>query len=173
MQVRSLVEMHGGAVRAHSDGPGRASVFSVVLPVKQANEANVNSVSPKGPSASLSILVVDDNRDVAEALVELLQIQGHEAYPALDGRTALEVGERRCPDLVLMDIGMPGMNGYEVSRQMRLTGWGRKATLVALSGWGQEADRLNSRDAGFDAHLVKPVDFDQLESVLAGVSVKG
>lgn len=172
MLVRRLVEMHGGAVRAHSDGPGRGSVFSVVLPVKQASEVNVGSASPKGPYASLSILVVDDNRDVAEALVELLQIQGHEAYPAFDGRTALELGERRCPDLVLMDIGMPGMSGYEVSRQMRLTDWGRKATLVALSGWGQEADRLNSRDAGFDAHLLKPVDFDQLEGVLAGVSAK-
>ena len=173
MLVRRLVEMHGGTVRAHSDGLGHGSEFTVALPLKEPHGAAEHAAHANAPSAAHRILVVDDNRDVAESLVTLLQMLGHEVRAAYDGREALEVGEQMRPAVVLMDIGMPGMSGHEACRRMRQLHWGRRATLIALTGWGQEDDRRSSHDAGFDAHLVKPVDFDQLDAALAEVGRQG
>jgi DNA-binding response OmpR family regulator len=113
------------------------------------------------------ILVVDDNRDATESLTMLLQITGHETRSAFDGADALELASRFRPDVVLLDIGLPGLNGYDVARRIREQPWGRNTVLVALTGWGQEEDRRKSSEAGFDAHLVKPVDHGQLMAMLA------
>ena len=113
------------------------------------------------------VLIVDDNEDGAESLAMLLQLAGHETCKAHDGLEAIEAAERVRPDVVLLDIGLPGMNGYEACRRIRKEPWGKDLVLVALTGWGQEEDRHESREAGFDAHLVKPVDVDQLLEFLA------
>jgi len=119
-------------------------------------------------TAARRILLADDNRDALETLARLLQLGGHEIYKAMDGVQALEAATRVRPDLVLLDIGMPGMDGYEVARRIRSLPWGRSATLVALTGWGQESDRKRSRDAGFDTHCIKPLDPQRLSMLLAG-----
>jgi CheY-like chemotaxis protein len=116
---------------------------------------------------SRRILVVDDNRDAAETLATLLGIAGNETHMAYDGTAAIEAAETIRPDVVLLDIGLPKMSGYEVARSLRAEPWGRSMMLVALTGWGQEEDRRRSHDAGFDAHLVKPVDHSQLLKLLA------
>jgi CheY-like chemotaxis protein len=116
------------------------------------------------------VLIVDDSEDGAESLAMLLEFGGHETHKAHDGIAALEAAERLRPDAVLLDIGLPGLNGYEVCRRIRQTPWGEPITLVALTGWGQDEDRDRSREAGFDAHMVKPVDFDALLKLLASVS---
>jgi CheY-like chemotaxis protein len=115
------------------------------------------------------VLIVDDSEDGAESLAMLLEFGGHETHKAHDGLAALEAVERLRPDAVLLDIGLPGLNGYEVCRRIRQASWGKRMTLVALTGWGQDEDRDRSRDAGFDAHMVKPVDFDALLALLAAV----
>lgn len=168
MLVRRLVEMHGGSVRAFSEGLGLGTEFVVVLPLNDGKADAAGSSPAAATAPAHRILVVDDNRDVVESLVTLLQLQGHEVRAAHEGAQALELGEQLRPDFVLMDIGMPGMNGYEACRRMRQCGWGQQATLIALTGWSQEDDRRSSQAAGFDAHLVKPVDMDQLEAILAG-----
>ena len=119
------------------------------------------------PAMGRRILIVDDNEDGAESLAMLLQIAGHETHMAHDGLAAIEAAERLRPELVLLDIGLPGMNGYEVCRRIREAPWGKDVVLVALTGWGQEEDRHRSREAGFDAHMVKPVDFDALLNLVA------
>ena len=121
-------------------------------------------------AAGRRVLIVDDSEDGAESLAMLLEFGGHETYKAHDGIAALEAAERLRPDAVLLDIGLPRMNGYEVGRRIRQTPWGKQLTLVALTGWGQDEDRDRSRDAGFDAHMVKPVDLDALLKLLASVS---
>jgi DNA-binding response OmpR family regulator len=104
------------------------------------------------------VLIVDDNRDAADALAMLLRHTGHEAFVAYDGKTALAAAETDRPDVVLLDIGLPGMSGHDVCRQVREQPWGRNIRMIALTGWGQEEDRRKSREAGFDGHLVKPID---------------
>ena len=164
--VRRLTEMHGGTVTAHSDGAGRGSTFSVRLPVMVTQIAGL--VHPKRDTgtiprvASQRILVADDNRDAAEALSLQLQLAGHDVRTAHDGIEALTVAKTFDPDIVLLDIGMPKMDGYEVARQLRLQPGSRRVTLIALTGWGQQQDRDRTADAGFDAHLVKPVAEAQL-----------
>ena len=164
--VLRLTEMHGGTVTAHSDGAGRGSTFSVRLPVMVAQIAGL--VHPKRDTgtiprvASQRILVADDNRDAAEALSLQLQLAGHDVRTAHDGIEALTVAKTFDPDIVLLDIGMPKMDGYEVARQLRLQPGSRRVTLIALTGWGQQQDRDRTADAGFDAHLVKPVAEAQL-----------
>ena len=115
------------------------------------------------------ILIVDDSEDGAESLAMLLQCDGHETHKAHDGLAAIAAAERLRPDAVLLDIGLPGLNGYEVCRRIRREPWGKDLLLVALTGWGQEEDRHRSRDAGFDAHMVKPVDFDALLNLLGSI----
>jgi len=167
--VRRLVEMHGGSVEASSAGPGRGSRFRVRLP-RDEEGVRLQAVpaSPAlEPGASYRILVVDDNEDATESLTMLLKLSGHETRSAFDGKRALEIAENFRPQVVLLDIGLPGLNGYDVARHLRAQGWGQEALLVALTGWGQEEDRRLSREAGFDAHLVKPVDYSQLVDLLS------
>jgi PAS domain S-box-containing protein len=165
--VKNLVEMHGGSVSAHSEGLGRGSEFIVSLPVLEEPQVPAPRPSARPRSAtSRRILIVDDNVDGAESLAKLLRLGGHEALVTHDGQGALEAAERERPDVVLLDIGLPGMDGYEVCRRIRQEPWGKEVVLVAVTGWGQEADRHRSDEAGFDAHLVKPVDLQMLAPLL-------
>jgi len=170
--VRSLVEMHGGRVTAASDGAGKGSVLTVRLPViGPVRQAGTPQPAP-APAAMKSlprILVVDDNHDAADSLGALLEIIGARVIVAHDGPTALELVEAHQPDIVFLDIGMPQMDGYEVARRIRQLPQAADTILVALTGWGQEKDRLQSEAAGFDRHLVKPADLDALRALLAAV----
>lgn len=170
--VRRLTEMHGGSVEALSDGPGQGSEFVVHLPMlSEETPENSNSQphwTPRDPSSRLRhILVVDDNRDSAISLAMLLRLLGNEVRTAHDGPEALSVAAHAWPDVVLLDIGLPGMDGYEVARQIRSMREGKRLVIVALTGYGTEEDRRQSHAAGFDAHLVKPVDLDALQVLLA------
>ena len=166
--VKRLVEMHGGSVEAQSDGVGQGSTFVVRLPVAIA----VSDVPAPVPSESLDngathrILVVDDNKDSADSLAMLLQLTGHEVFVAHDGHSALVAVELRRPDAVLLDIGLPSLNGHDVCRWIRQQPWGKTTVIIALTGWGQEEDRRRSQEAGFDGHLVKPVDHGHLLALL-------
>ncbi|HEY7164857.1 MAG TPA: PAS domain S-box protein [Candidatus Binatia bacterium] len=162
--VKSLVEMHDGTVEVHSQGLGRGSEFVVRLPIlADASQAlSSASASEPAPSPSRRILIVDDNKDGARSLSMLLQLVGHETSIAHDGLTAIEAAERLRPDAVLLDIGLPKLNGYEVCRRIREQPWGKDLVLIAVSGWGQEEDLQRSREAGFNTHMVKPVNHDAL-----------
>ncbi len=164
--VRRLTEMHGGAVTAESDGAGRGARFTVRLPVlvpRLAALSNQKRESGAIPSIEpLRILVADDNYDAAEALTLQLQLAGHDVRTAHDGVEALALAQMFDPDIVLLDLGMPKMDGYETARQLRLSPTCGRAKLVALTGWGQQQDRDRTAEAGFDAHLVKPVAEAQL-----------
>jgi PAS domain S-box-containing protein len=167
--AKRLVEMHGGSVQAYSDGPGQGSEFVVRLPVVAETSATVGSA----PVASLAeggthrALVVDDNVDAAKSLALLLKLSGNETRTAYDGLKAIEVAESFMPDVILLDIGMPKLNGYDVCRMIRQRPWGKRVNIVALTGWGQDEDRRRSFEAGFDAHLVKPVDPAALSKLLS------
>jgi signal transduction histidine kinase len=169
--VRRLLEMHGGSVEARSDGAGRGSEFLIRLPQYSGElAAGAHNEQPStGPVASPAhrILIADDNLDALESLAEVLKLQGHEVFSAANGSLALESAERHLPDVALLDIGMPLLDGYEVARRIRSQEWGRQVTLLAVTGWGQDADRRRSREAGFDLHLVKPLDVDKLAELLA------
>src|SRR5688572_637219 len=168
--ARRIAEMHGGTLVAHSEGPGRGSVFTLRLPLAETQSAPAKAAdaarAPASSSAAQRILVVDDNEDVATTLNSLLQTLGHETRMAHDGAAALKAAEEFRPNVVLLDIGMPGMDGYEVARRLRATKRGRRLRIIAVTGWGQEADRRKSREAGFDLHLVKPVEPNDLARVL-------
>ena len=169
--VKSLVEMHGGSVQAHSDGIGRGTEFTVRLPTvtDRPNPLSPPTLTPPTASGERRILVVDDSEDGAESLAMLLRLAGHETFKAHDGITAIEAAERLRPDAVLLDIGLPRLNGYEVCKRLRKEPWGKELVLVALTGWGQDEDRHRSREAGFDAHMVKPLDHDALLELLASL----
>jgi CheY-like chemotaxis protein/anti-sigma regulatory factor (Ser/Thr protein kinase) len=164
--VRRLTEMHGGTVTAESEGPGRGATFTVRLPVMAAQVAGLANQKREAaaipPVEPQRILVADDNRDAAEALALQLQLAGHDVRTAYDGIEALTVAMAFDPDIVLLDLGMPKIDGYEAARQLRLRTASRRVTLIALTGWGQQQDRQRTADAGFDAHLVKPVAEAQL-----------
>ena len=119
------------------------------------------------------ILVADDNSDALESLATLLQLSGHQVYTAANGAVALESAEHNRPEVALLDIGMPQLDGYEVARRIRSQPWGQGITLVALTGWGQDSDRRRSQEAGFDSHLVKPLDLDKLTDLLASLPTAG
>ncbi len=165
--VKTLVEMHDGTVDVLSDGVGRGSEFVVRLPVMVEPPPPPPVPPAAAPATARRILVVDDNRDSATSLAMLLELTGNETTTAYDGLEAVEAAEAFRPDVVLLDIGLPKLNGYGVARKIREQPWGNTVVLVALTGWGQEEDRQKSRDGGFDAHMVKPVDFDDLLKVLA------
>jgi PAS domain S-box-containing protein len=169
--VSSLVQMHGGTVEAHSEGPGRGSEFVVRLPLLAFEPAPQEAPAPAaggaGVLAGCRVLVVDDNRDAADSLCMLLGGEGAQADCAYDGRQALEMLERAQPDALVLDIGMPGMDGYQVARAVREGGRHPGLRIIALTGWGQEADRRRSRECGIDHHLTKPVDLAALEQLLA------
>jgi PAS domain S-box-containing protein len=167
--VKRLVEMHGGTVEAASDGEGKGSEFIVRLPILIEKPKAVTTDSPTKPmTLNRRILVVDDNRDSATSLAMLLKITGNETHTAHDGLEALQAAENFLPEVVLLDIGLPKLNGHEVCRRIRQQPWGRDMVLVALTGWGQDEDRRKSQDAGFDHHMVKPVDLTGLIKLLAG-----
>ena len=171
--VKRLVEMHGGTVEARSEGPGRGSEFSIRLPLVGRQKRRVEEgirQTPEGPSRR--ILVVDDNVDAAESLSMMLQLNGHEVCTAHDGPGAIEQAATFVPDVALLDIGMPGMSGYEVGRRVRELQGLEKVVLIALTGWGQGEDRERSKEAGFYAHLVKPVDPAALQELLASLRAR-
>ena len=172
--ARRIVELHGGSIDARSNGPGAGSEFRVRLPVLLDNaEPPATASAPVMHIAErVRVLVVDDNHDVADTIRELLELDGHEVHVAYDGAAAVEAAEAVRPALVLMDIGLPRLNGYEAAREIRSREWGSEVMLVALTGWGQEADRRRSREAGFDRHLSKPVEYSVLEGLLAEVAVE-
>jgi CheY-like chemotaxis protein len=167
--VKSLVEMHGGSVEAHSEGPGKGSEFVVRLPLLGAKPAGAQA-GPAGRQSTVlagrRILVVDDSRDAAESLGLLLKLLGADVQIAYSGREALEALPNHQPNAVLLDIGMPGLNGYEVAKRIRQHPEFQDVMLIALTGWGQEEDRRRTQVAGFDHHLTKPADVGVLQSLL-------
>jgi PAS domain S-box-containing protein len=169
--VKGLVEMHGGTVTAESPGVGRGSIFTVRLPAlgdrAQATPEGPSGEEPRGTGPKRRILVVDDNRDSATSMAMILRLTGNEVRTAHDGVEAVEVAEAFRPQVILMDVGMPRLNGYEATRRIRERPWGRSVLIIALTGWGQEGDRSQSREAGCDGHLVKPVNLPDLEKLLS------
>jgi len=172
--VKEFVERHGGHVEARSDGPGKGSEFIVRLPMAAAVPAAVPSAFPaeRPPGPERRVLVVDDNRDAAESLAILLEIVGHEVRTAHDGEAGVAAAAEFRPDVILMDIGMPRLNGYEAARRIRAESGGGVPFLVALTGWGADDDRRRTRAAGFDRHLVKPVDLDALKRMIAELPIE-
>ena len=170
--VKSLVHLHGGRVYAHSGGPGLGSEFVVKLPL--ASTATVsrtaNSNSEAIPLPRQRILVVDDNEDAANSLAMLLTLRGHDCFVAYDGLDAIDKVTRLAPDIVLMDLGMPRLDGIEATKRLRAIPGGEKLKIMALTGWGAAQDRARTRAAGFDLHLVKPVDTDDLDRMLQMLS---
>jgi PAS domain S-box-containing protein len=169
--VRRLVELHGGGVQAYSDGPGKGSEFVVRLPAAPAAPPEENGRREDRPAADRRpprrrILVVDDNADVAESLALMLRLDGQDVRVARDGPAALEAARAEPPEVVFLDIGMPGMDGCEAARRLRQLPGVENALLVALTGWGQEEDRRRTAEAGFDHHLVKPVEPATLHTLL-------
>ncbi len=168
--VKRLVEMHGGRVEAHSEGAGKGSEFVVRLPAAEATPPGPEPGPTTGGSAAgRRILVVDDNADSADSLAELLQFWGHEVRTAHSGAEALDAARDFRPDAVLLDLGMPDMNGYEAARLLRDRAGLNGTAFIALTGYGQDAERRRSAEAGFQAHLVKPVDPEELRKLLAGL----
>ena len=169
--VRQLIQMHGGSVTAYSQGPGHGSEFLIRLPLRvrgyRDSTPSPDAPLPESARRGHRILLADDNRDALDSLATLLQCDGHEVHTAGDGAEALEVAASCHPDVVLLDIGMPKLDGYEVARRIRAEPWGKDAVLIALTGWGQDEDRRRSREVGFDSHLVKPLDPEALSTLLA------
>jgi signal transduction histidine kinase/ActR/RegA family two-component response regulator len=173
--VRRLVQLHGGTITVHSGGRGKGSEFIIGLPMfAQQLPAEVQPVkaiqaASAEKSAPLRILVVDDNQDSADSLGLLMELVGNKVKVVHDGQTAVEVANGFQPHVVLLDIGLPTINGYEVARKIREQPWGKHAVMVAVTGWGEDVDRQRSKEAGFDHHLVKPIDLDALTALLATV----
>jgi CheY-like chemotaxis protein len=166
--VRRLVELHGGRVEVWSDGPGRGSVFTVRLPrVPEALSVGDRALEPARAAAPLRILVVEDNQDAREMLRTVLELEGHQVDEAADGLQALQLVGRTKPQLALVDLGLPGIDGLELASRIRAMADGRAMVLVAVTGYGQASDRRRSLDAGFELHLTKPVDPTRLDEVLA------
>jgi PAS domain S-box-containing protein len=173
--VRGLVTLHGGHVQARSAGVDRGSDFIVRLPMSPV----ANADGPADPAATLEsrhrglqVMVVDDNQDVAESCKTLLELSGHRVSTAYTGREALELAESLRPDVILLDIGLPDISGYEVARRVRGTSWGANADLIAVTGWGQDTDRERAFRAGFDHHLTKPISTDSLETLLQSLHLQ-
>jgi len=172
--VRSLVDLHGGSVRAHSDGPGRGSMFEVRLPIAAGPAPMLPGTTTAAPrvqeARGPSVLIVDDNHDAADSMAYMLEMMGAGTRVVYGGPDAVAAVEAQTPALVLLDIGMPGMDGYEVARRLGRHPKRHEMLVVALTGWGQSEDRQRTREAGFDEHLVKPAEIDVLEALLARVA---
>jgi CheY-like chemotaxis protein/two-component sensor histidine kinase len=175
--VKRLVDMHGGSVEARSPGPGQGSEFLVRLPLAisgpRPGPPPPDDHPPPAAPARRRVLVADDNKDAAASLSVMLRILGYETCTAYDGAEALEAAARFRPAVALLDIGMPKTNGYEVARRIRQEPWGKDMVLLAVTGWGQAEDKQRTREAGFDHHLVKPVDPTALAQLLASVAAGG
>jgi len=174
--VRGLVEMHGGSVTTASEGQGRGSTFTVTLPALPADTAPSAAAPAEGGRVAgpgRRILVVDDNRDAATSMAMMLGLMGDEVRTARDGVEAVEMAEAFRPEVILMDVGMPRLNGLDATRRIRGQPWGEGMAIIALTGWGQDADRVQSSEAGCDGHLVKPVNLPDLEALLAELVGEG
>jgi PAS domain S-box-containing protein len=169
--VKRLTEMHGGSIEARSAGEGQGSEFIVRLPVlnQPAMQGRAGPDMESDLQPQRRILIVDDNRDSADSLAMLMEITGNKTYMAHDGVEAFEAVEKYRPEVVLLDIGLPKLDGYEVCRRVREQPWGKDIVVIALTGWGQEDDRRRSEEAGFNGHLVKPVDYDELLDLLGSL----
>jgi len=168
--VKRLVEMHAGSIEARSAGEGEGSEFIVRLPVITKPSGAAQTGPAAEPSPQRRILIVDDNRDAADSLAMLMEITGNTTYVAHDGIEAIEEIEKHRPEVVLLDIGLPGLTGHEVCWRVRQQPWGKNIVMIALTGWGQEDDRRKSEEAGFNGHLVKPVDYDKLLELLSSLT---
>jgi signal transduction histidine kinase/ActR/RegA family two-component response regulator len=165
--VRRLAEMHGGTATVTSEGPGRGAEFIVRLPAIPAPAELQPHAAPRAKAGGRRIVVVEDNADARESLQMLLELQGHQVEVAEDGVAGLELGLRARPEVMLVDVGLPRMDGYEVARRLRAdTGWTRRPVLVAITGYGQPEDRSRALEAGFDLHVPKPVEIDKLLEIL-------
>lgn len=166
--AKGLVSLHGGTIEADSEGAGKGSTFTVTLPCTSAR-ARVQAGAPERADAQgkgRRILIADDNVDLVTVLAEFLEIAGHQVFTANDGQSALELAAHHRPDAAILDVGMPGLNGYELARAIRLEAWGRDILLIAATGWGHEDDKFRAKAAGFDQHLTKPFAMDQLQAML-------
>jgi len=172
--VKRLVELHGGSIQAHSDGPGMGSEFIVRLPVvSEGSSVQAPEVddAPAATKSLLRILIVDDNRDAADSLSEMLKMMGNDTRTAYDGQQGVDLAGEYRPDVILLDIGLPKLDGYEACRRIREQPKGNGVVLIAVTGWGQDEDRRRSHEAGFDHHMVKPVDPQALLSMIAVLNV--
>ena len=169
--VKDVVEMHGGTVTAHSAGPGHGSEFVVRLPVLVESPTPTVPELTKAPQTARThlILVVDDNRDSARSLAMVLKAKGHSVHTAHDGVEAVEEAMRLRPEMILLDLGLPRLNGFEAAQRIRKQPGGDTVKLVALTGWGQKEDRRRSKEAGFNAHLVKPIATEDLDRLIATI----
>jgi len=169
--VRRLVEMHGGGVSVHSEGPGRGAEFTVRLPAIEAPESAAAPIAREAMGPSRHILLVEDNVDACDTLRALLEIHGHRVDTANDGATGLALALATRPEVVLLDVGLPGMDGYEVARRIRASPGVRRPVLIAITGYGAPEDRQRALEAGFDAHTTKPVEYSTLASLLANAEI--
>jgi len=169
--VKGLVSMHGGSVEASSEGAGRGSTFTIRLPASSVREKSRTAAAGQAPRPQQGprgrVLVVDDNRDAADSLAMVLGKAGHQTFTAYTGERALQIGEREHPDVIVLDIGMPDMTGYEAAQRIRRTRWGNDILLLAITGWGQKEDIERALKAGFDFHMTKPADPEHVENLLA------
>src|SRR5262249_22018125 len=170
--VRRLVEMHGGKIEARSAGLGKGSEFLVRLPAlaesaPELARKTAEDSSTQAPNGRRRVLIVDDNADSAESMAVLLRLHGHEVRLAYDGQSALEEAHASRPDVIFLDLDLPIMDGYEVAKRLRLEPAMRDMKLVAMTGYGQEEDRQRTQEAGFQLHMVKPVDFNKVEELLS------
>jgi CheY-like chemotaxis protein len=160
--VKGLVGLHGGSIETHSRGPGTGSQFIVRLPLAAETPVDGSADATEGGGESRVVsrrcLVADDNRDSADSLAKMLEIMGHEVQTAYDGEEAVSKAATLEPEVVLLDIGMPKLNGYDACRLIRERPWGKGILVIALTGWGKDQDRRRAEEAGFDRHMVKPVD---------------
>jgi CheY-like chemotaxis protein len=169
--ARRIAELHGGSLEAYSEGENKGSTFTMTMPLADRATLTVQGEAAAGATTAKAgplrrVLVVDDNVDAATALGMLLESLGHDTRVANDGSQALEIAAEFHPDIVLLDIGMPGLDGYEVAKRLRALDRRRTVRIIAVTGWGQDADREKSQEAGFDLHLVKPVDTNDLTRAL-------
>jgi signal transduction histidine kinase len=168
--VKGLVEGHRGSVQAHSEGLGGGSEFTVRLPITQSAKAHAMRAGrqrAESPQKPRRIVVADDNRDAVESLAMLLEFDGHDVLSARDGEEAFEVAAAARPEVMLLDVGMPKMNGYELAKRIRAEPWGSQVKLIAITGWGQEEDVRKAKAAGFDHHLTKPINHDEVQALLS------
>lgn len=170
--VHGLVKLHDGSIVAHSEGDGKGSEFIVRLPISRA-PIEITPIVEKPidlVTDSKRILVIEDNIDAAESLSMLLEFSGHSTRIANSGMDGIIAAEEFCPDVILLDIGLPDINGYQVAQHIRQQTWGKDIFLIAATGWGQDKDKALAKEAGFDKHLIKPINFQDLKSLLQKIN---